>query len=145
VQVAFDEPLPKPAKGGFIRHGFVRVELHELLKAQPVLELFFGLGIAQAIKMLQDHHAQQHADAARGATPVAAGGRNAFFGGSEIHFAGDGFQNPVGAAALLHGQVEKGGLVLAFGLHDASDPFTTSLVQKQKNFCRDFQRGCVEM
>jgi len=54
---------------------------------------------------------------------------NAFFGGSEIHFARDGFQDSVGAAALLHGKIEEGRLVFAFGLHDSSDPFTPTLVQ----------------
>jgi hypothetical protein len=36
----------------------------------------------------------------------------------QIHFAGDRFQDSVGAATLLHGQIKEGGLVLAFGLHD---------------------------
>jgi len=95
-------------------------------------------GIAQAVEVLQNHDAQQHADAAGRTTAVAVGDGDALLSGSEIHFPGDGFQNSVGTAPLLHGQIEEGRLVLAFGLHASSDPFTTSVVQKQKNFCRDF-------
>ena len=61
MQTAFDESLAKPADGGFIRHRFVRVELHKSLEAQPVVELFFSLRIAQSIKVLQNHDAQQDA------------------------------------------------------------------------------------
>jgi len=39
------------------------------------------------------------------------------FGFAKIHCAGDGFQNSIGRAALLHGQVKKRGLRIAFGLH----------------------------
>ena len=79
----------------------MRVQLHKLLKAQAVVQLFLGLRIAQAIKVLQNHDAQQHPDAARGATALTVGGRDACFGGCEIHFASDDFQDSVGAAALL--------------------------------------------
>ena len=138
VQAAGDEPLPKPADGGFIRHGLVRGELHKLLEAQPILELLFGLRIAQAVEMLQDHDAQQHADAAGAASAFAVSGGDAFLGGSEIHFAGDGFQNSVGAAPLLHGQIEESGLVFAFGLHG----LLMRLRQRLFNyFCRDFLKG----
>ena len=117
MQVAFDEPLPKPADRRFIGHGFLRVQLHKLLKAQPVLELFLGLRVAQTVKMLQYHYAQQHADAAGGASAVAVSGGHARLGLGEIHFLRDGFQHAVGRAALLHSQIKEGGLVLAFGLH----------------------------
>ena len=135
MQAAGDEPLPKPADRRFIRHRLVRVKLHELLEAQAILELFFGLRIAQAVEVLQNHDAQQHADATGRASALAVGGRDAFFGDSEVHFAGDGFQDSVGAAALLHGQIKKGGLVLAFGLHG----FLMRLhLQLFNYFCRDF-------
>ncbi|MEI9863782.1 MAG: hypothetical protein WDN00_04350 [Limisphaerales bacterium] len=38
-------------------------------------------------------------------------------GGGEIHFAGDGFQDAVGAATLLHGQIKEGGLAFTLELH----------------------------
>lgn len=60
MQAAGDESLPKAADRRLVRHGFVRVELHEFLKAQPVLELCLGLGVAQTVKVLQDHPAPQH-------------------------------------------------------------------------------------
>jgi len=63
----------------------VGAELHELLKAQAVLELFLSLRVAQTVEMLQDHHAQQHADADCGASALAVGGRHARLGLGEIH------------------------------------------------------------
>jgi len=71
--------------------------------------------------------------------------RAAFLGGSEIPFTGDGFQNPAGAATLLHGQIKEGRLIRAFGLHDVSDSFTTPSVQMQKNFCRHLHLHCGEV
>jgi hypothetical protein len=123
VQTARDEPLPKPADGGFIRHDFVGVELHKFLEAQPILKLLLGLGIAQTVEVLQNQRAQQHAHTAGGATTLTVSGGDALHGGGEIHFAGDGFQNSVGAAALLHGHIKKGGLILAFGLHGSHCQF----------------------
>jgi hypothetical protein len=140
MQAAINKPLTKPADRRFIRHGLVRVELHKLLEAQPILDLFFGLGITQSVEVLQDHDAQPNADAAGRSPAVTVGGGDALLGGSGIYFASDGFQDSVGAAALLHGQIKKGRLVFSFGLHDFSDHSITRAVQKQKDFCRDFSK-----
>ena len=113
----------------------MRVELHKLLEAQPVLELFFSLWIAQAVEVLQNHDAQQHAHAAGGASAVAIGGGDVLLGGGEVHFACDGFQDWVGTATLLHSQIEKCRLVLAFELHES---LITPPHRLFKNFCRDF-------
>ena len=113
----------------------MRVELHKPLETQPVLQLFFSLRIAQAVEVLQNHDAQQHAHAAGGASAVAIGGGNALLSGGEVHFACDGFQNRVDAATLLHGQIEKCRLVLAFELHES---LITPPHRLFKNFCRDF-------
>ena len=139
VQAAFDEPLAKSADRRLIRHGFVRVELHELLKAQPVLELFLGLRVTQSIKMLQDHYAQQHPDTAGGASPIAVSSRHARLGLGEIYFARDGFKHPVTRAALLHSQIKEAGLILAFGLHALLMPLCPPLFNY---FCRDFRWCC---
>src|SRR5665213_2039875 len=145
VQAALDQPLAKPADRGFIRHGFVRVELHELLEAQPVLELFFGLWIAQAVEVLQNHDAQQHPDTAAGASALTVGGGDALLGGSEVHFARYGFKNFVGTAALLHGQIKKSRLLVAFGLHGYSDPSPRQLFKiLLQRFLPAFMRGGLE-
>ena len=114
--------------------------MHELLEAQPVLELFFGLWIAQAVEVLQNHDAQQYADAAGRTPALTVGGRDPFFGRSEIYFARDGFQNSIGTAALLHGQIKEGRLVFAFGLHES---LIAQHPQLFKNFCRDFLWDCL--
>ena len=54
------------------------------------------------------------------------------------HFAGDGFQNSVGAAALLHRQIEEGWLAGTLGLHG----FLIRLrANRFKYFCRDFLKS----
>ena len=139
MQSALDESLTKAANRRLIRHGLVRVELHELLEAQPVLELFLGLRVTQAIEVLQDHHAQQHADTAGRPPALTIGGRDAGLGLGEIHFARNRFQHVVGRGALLHRQIKKGGLVLAFGLHGLLMRLLQPLF---KDFCRDFDWYC---
>jgi hypothetical protein len=76
-----------------------------------------NLRVAQTIEMLQDHYAQQQTHAAGRPATRAVGCGHLALRGREVDDAGDGFQNLIGRAALLHGQVKKGGLVVALGLH----------------------------
>src|SRR5262245_46954710 len=139
VQTALNESLAKPADGGLIGHGFVRVQLYEFLKAQPILELFLRLRVAQSVEMLQDHQAQQHADAAGGSSARTVGLSNALLGFIEIHFARDRFEHTVGAAALLHGQIKEGGLVVSRSLHGVQ------ITSPPSSFKRLLQRFPSEM
>ncbi len=91
----------------------MRIELHKLLEALPILELLFGLRIAQAVEMLQDHDAQQHTHAAGGPFALAVSR-----GHTRLHFARNGLKHAVGRTALLHGQIEEGGLVVSRSLHE---------------------------
>src|SRR5260370_42275803 len=127
VQPAFYEPLAKTADGRLVRHCFVGVELDELLEAQTILDLFFGLRVAQAVEMLKNHQAQKNPNTAGGASAMAVSGSNARFGFAEINFAGNGFEHAVGRAALLDGQIKKGGLFIAGGLHEFQTRFPSVL------------------
>lgn len=109
VQAAFNESLTEATNRRLVGHGLVCIQLEKLLKAQAVVDLDFGLRVAQAVEMLQDHYAAQHADADGRASAVAVSGRHACLRLAEIHFAGNGFQHTVGSAALPHGEAQKGG------------------------------------
>jgi hypothetical protein len=50
VQATFNETLTETTGLRLVRHGFMRIELHELLKAQPILDLFFRLRVSQQRK-----------------------------------------------------------------------------------------------
>ena len=50
------------------------------------------------------------------AAAFAEGGGDVRLGLNKIHFAGDGFQNSISRATLLHSQIEKGRLILSWGL-----------------------------
>lgn len=130
MQAARDEPLAKATEGGLVGHGFVRIELEELLEAQPVVDLGFGLRVAQPVEVLENHHAQQHANTRGGASDWAAGGGDACLGLGEIHFAGNGVEHLVAHAALLHGQVKAGRLFAAFGLHGVQSFSPRSLFKR---------------
>jgi len=75
MQTTLNEPLAKAANGGLIGHGFGGIQLDELLKTQPVLNLFFNLRVAQAVEMLQIIIPQQHTDPAGGPPACTIRGR----------------------------------------------------------------------
>jgi len=137
MQAALNESLPEAADRRLVGHHFVLIQLEELLKAQAVVDLDFGLRVAQAVEMLQDHHAQQHPNAGGGTSAVAVGGRHACLRLAEIHFAGNGFKHTVGRAALLHSQIKKRRLVVSQGLHGSQN---TSLLPTFKHNYRLLQR-----
>src|SRR5581483_7518477 len=138
MQATLNEPLAKAADRGLIRHRLLSAKLDKLLKTQAVLDLLFRLGIAQIVEVLQNHDAQQDADAAGRASASAIGRADARLGLAEIYFTVDGFEHAVGRAALLNGQIKKTRLLILFRLHshliDSTPPYSKLLQRFPSGF-----------
>ncbi|HXA45879.1 MAG TPA: hypothetical protein VNZ25_10260, partial [Candidatus Angelobacter sp.] len=59
----------------------------------------------------------QHPNPAGGPAALTVGCGHTILRSRKVDGIGNGFQNFIGRAPLLHGRVKKGGLIVALGLH----------------------------
>jgi hypothetical protein len=104
----------------FIWNRFVGRQPDELLEAQPVAELRLGLRVAQAVEMLQQHHAQKHRRPMPRPAQLAVGRLQPPLGLGKIHQGRDLFQHLIGPRPLRQRPILKADLLVPGLLHPLS-------------------------